>query len=481
MNIFIMVINLKLKKLVPSTLDIDICGIATDTRYIKPGYLFIPLKGTKFTGEEFLFEAINKGAKAIVLDKLVNNLPVPVIYCPNAYKAFKNILKKFYPYTYKDIKLIGVTGTDGKTSTTTIISYLLNSINKSGYMGTNGIFLDDYFESSILTTPLLCKTYEIINLACIKGLKYLAMEASSEGIKNRRIEGLKFDYTIFTNLTHEHLNTHHNMNNYFKSKFKLFKQMKKKSLRIVNADDEYSIYFKDLENTVFFSIYHVSDYQAKNIRYVSGYTLFDLYTKKSILKDIKINRMEEYNIYNVIPAIIIALCEGIKISTLYKLLLNLPVIPGRLEKIKTSSPYNIYVDFAHTPNALKAVLQSIKKQTKNRVIIVCGAAGEKDKSKRPLMGKVACSYADFVVFTSEDPRSENPNDIIKQMISEITSTNYFCITERELAIDYAIKMACAGDSILITGKGRENFFDINGNIYEYSDINYIENNILKRT
>lgn len=466
------------KDLFPSCDDYrTIKGITSDSRFLKEGYIFIPLSGKNFSGEEFISEAINKKALVIVLDKYISNITYSIIYVNNNFQCLIDCLKKFYGCPFNDLCLIGITGTDGKTTTSTIINYLLSSKYESGYIGTNGIYLGNYYEDSLFTTPILSENYRLIKKASDLSLNYLTMEISSQGISNNRITDILFDIAVFTNLSHEHLDTHLTMEEYFKTKFKLFKQLKTKNIKIINKDDPYSIYFENLDNVIFFSIYTPSDYQVKSISYENGYTIFDLYTKNYIYRNLKINRMEEYNIYNVLPGIIISLLSGIKIETLYELLKNLPIVPGRLEQILSPYPYNIYIDFAHTPNALKAVLCSLKKRTKNRIIIVCGAAGGKDKSKRPLMGKVACEYADFVVFTSEDPRKEDPNQIIKQMVSELTSTNYICITERKKAIDEAFKIAKTGDSIIITGKGRENYFDIDGVIYTYSDYEYIKKKV----
>ena len=470
-----MVIFLRLCDLIPGcSYENDVTGITSDTRFIQPGFLFIPLKGNNFSGDEFITEAINKKVSGIILEKFVPNLGVPCITCDDSKETLKKLLVKFYHEPYNDMCLIGVTGTDGKTTTSTIISYLLSSISSSGYIGTNGIMLKEEHFPSLFTTQLLSENYRILSAAKQLNIKYLAMEVSSQGIVAGRVDTLKYDYVVFTNLSHEHLDTHHTLDEYFKAKFKLFSMVKKTNKKIVNKDDDYAKYFESLTDVIYYSIYTVSDYQAKNIRYINNSTFFDLYTKDKIYQNIRINRMEEYNIYNILPGIIIALLEGIDINILYKKLNHLPIIPGRLEKINCDYPFDIYIDFAHTPNALEAVLTSLKKRTKNRLIIVCGAAGKKDKSKRPLMGKVACKFADFVVFTSEDPRFENPMDIIKQMVSEITSTNYICIEERTKAISFAIDMATSGDTIIVTGKGREKYFEQNGIVYAYSDYDYIK-------
>ena len=265
------------------------------------------------------------------------------------------------------------------------------------------------------------------------------------------------------------------MHNYFLTKLKLFKQLKKDGLMIINKDDYYARFFEDFDNVVYYSLFSPSDFQAVNIKYYNGYTTFDLKAKNYILKDLKVNRSEEYNIYNIIPPIIIALKEGIDIKLLYELLVDLPIIPGRMEKVPVKYPFDVYIDFAHTPNSLKNVLIEIRKKAQNDVILVFGAAGGKDKSKRPLMGEIALKYADFVIFTSEDPRLEKPTDIINQMLSTTNSNqnNYKVIIDRTEAMIYAFKVAKKNDIILVTGKGRENYFEENNVRINYSDFDHL--------
>lgn len=465
-----------LKDLFPEVLDnIEITGIATDSRFVEPGFLFIPKVGSNFSGSEFYLEAIQKGAVAVVSTYPINNMPVDVVVVNNIDEVIVPTLQKFYGKPFDNAILIGVTGTDGKTTITTIVSHLLENIAPSCYIGTNGIFSSVEELPSIFTTPILSENYRLIRKFVDEGHQYISMEVSSQGIANDRIKSLLYDYAVFSNLSHEHLDTHKTMKNYFNTKMQLFKQLKPHGIGIVNKDDGYAKFFESLDNIIYYSIFTPSDYQAINIRYFKDYTMFDLLTKDCIYENIKINRCEEYNIYNILPTIIIALHEGINIHDLYMSLSNLPIVPGRLEKVITPFPFNIYVDFAHTPGALEAVLSSLKMTTTNRLILVCGAAGKKDKTKRPLMGKIACKYADLVIFTSEDPRSENPDDIIKQLTSRINTDNYKCITNRKDAINYALRWAKAGDTIIVTGKGRETFYEENNVIYQYSDFDYILN------
>lgn len=455
--------------------NIEITGVQTDSRFVKTGNLFLPIEGNTFSGNEFIIDAINNGAVAIISNKPINNTTVPVIVVDNLEKELIRVLNLLYEKPYNKLKLIGVTGTDGKTTTSTLTSYLLNNISTCANIGTNGIIYNNNILDNIFTTPPLCENYRLLNEFHNKNIQYVSMEVSSEGIKNNRIKDILFDYAVFTNLSHEHLNTHKTMHNYFLTKLKLFKQLKPNGTMIINKDDYYSKFFEKFDNVIFYSIYNPSDYQAIHIRYYKNHTVFDLKTKDNFYKNLRINRLEEYNIYNVIPAIIIAIKEGININLLYELLLELPIIPGRLEKVPVKAQFDVYIDFAHTPNALLNVLKSLNRKKKNNLILVCGAAGEKDKTKRPLMGSVATDYADYTIFTSEDPRCENPLDIIKQMTKaiDINSSKYEIIINRKDALAHALKLAKKDDIVLITGKGRETFFEENNTKYIYSDYDYL--------
>lgn len=464
---------MELKKLYPNCLlEIEITGITTDSRYVEPGYLFIPLAGDNFLGEEFVGDAAQKGAVVAILSKPLFSATIPIIVVNDITNELIRLLQTFYQKPYEDITLIGITGTDGKTSSSLMTSHLLGGFNHAAYIGTNGInYLDQSFDKQF-TTPILSENYRLLNTLVKHGLTYSVMEVSSEGIKAGRIKSLWYDYTVFTNLSHEHLNTHHTLRNYFETKKQLFKQMKKTGIALINKDDEMAKFFDDTHHLTF-SLFEPSDYQAINIKTGKKYTTFDLQTKETIYKNLKLNRLEIYNIYNALPAIIIALLENVPLPLIYQRLASIPIISGRLERIHVETDFNIYIDFAHTPNALLNVLSDLKGKTKKNLIVICGSAGNKDKSKRPLMGKVACDIADYVIFTSEDPKNEKAIDIINQMASGTNRTNYTKVINRFSAIDLGISIAEAGDTVLVTGKGRECFFEENGVITPYSDYDSI--------
>ncbi len=454
---------------------IKITGITSDTRFLQPGDLFIPQKGSNFDEGDFIIEAIQKGAAAILTAKPHYNATIPIIVRKNSFDELKRCLKFFYGAPWNQIKMIGVTGTDGKTTTSSMFNHIINSFSSCAYIGTNGIKYKNNHFKNYFTTPPLSENYRLIDLFTKENIQYLALEVSSQGIVNHRIEDILFDYTIFTNLSHEHLDTQKTMENYFLSKLELFKQLKPKGKILVNNDDEYAPRFNEFNDVITFGIYNYADYRAENIRYGNKYTTFDLQTPSYMLKNIKINRNEEYNIYNVLPAIIIGLFEKMPINTLYKAVATIPVVDGRLELISTNTPFKIYIDFAHTPNALANVLSNLKRKTKGNLIVVCGAAGKKDPTKRPLIGKIACEIADMVIFTSEDPRTESPEDIIKDLQKEVRTSNYKSIIDRYSAIKEGISLAKPNDTVIVTGKGRETTAEIGDTIYNYSDVESIFN------
>lgn len=472
---------MRLKELFPQVnQDAQITGIATDSRFVQPGFLFVPLSGSKFKGVEFILEATLKGASAIILASSYFQATVPVIVVDNSFKELLRLLKIFYGDPCENLVLTGVTGTDGKTTTCAIINHLLNGRFNSALIGTNGIIYNEKTYPNLFTTPLLSESYRLLNEFVRQGISHATMEVSSEGIIGKRIETIRFDYAIFTNLSHEHLNTHKTMDEYFAAKFQLFKHLKPHGAAIINQDDIYANRFRDIKKLITFSINKPSSFQAVNIEFTKNYLTFDIKTENNIYQGFKLNKPETYNLLNALPGIIIALKEGIPLSLIKKRLASTPIVPGRLEKIASVNKADIYIDFAHTPNSIANLLTEVRKKTDGQLIIVCGATGNKDQTKRPLMGKIATELADYVVFTTEDPYDENPMDIINQMTSSVTKTNYSKITNRKSAISLGIAMSKPGDIVLVTGKGGETTQTEKGEKIAYSDIESINEIINKR-
>jgi len=464
---------MNIEKILKTIEELNITGISSDTRYLQKGDLFVCLQGNNYSGSDFIIDATLKGAKAILSETKINAATIPVIIDNNIDKNLDILLSKFYDYPFREMEMIGITGTDGKTTTASIIEYLLNQKYKCCYIGTNGIRFLDRTNKTRYTTLPLCLLMKTLRMIADKNIRYVSMEVSSQGLVDNRLESIEFDVAIFTNLSHEHLDTHKTMDNYFLAKMKLFEKLDPKGLAIVNGDSPYSYRIKH-PNKVTFGIDNICDYQALNIKHLKKYTSFDLKIPDGILKNIKVNMNEKYNMYNILAAIVVAINYNIPIPILYNSLLTIPKIEGRLELITTHEKFKVFVDFAHTPNALKEVLTSLKKD-KTHLTVVLGSAGGKDKTKRPEMGQIACTIADYVIFTSEDPREEDPLDIINDLTSLVITTNFEIILDRKSAIKEAITKAKDNDIIIITGKGNDTYFEIKNEVHSYSDITEVIN------
>ncbi len=458
---------MNVKTIIKELKKLKVLGISDDTRYLQPQDLFVCLKGENFDGNDFIEEAIKKGAKAILTENDIKCL-VPVFKVNNLANIFPKLLGEFYDYPQRELRIIGITGTDGKTTTATILEYLLSQKYCSCYIGTNGIFFQNNHSKSSYTTLPLSLLMRTLRMLANKSIKHLIMEVSSQGLVNGRLEGIEFEVAIFTNLSHEHLDTHKSMENYLEAKKLLFQKIDRRGVGIINIDSPYAKFFSS-SKLITYGIDNQADYQAINLRSYKKYTCFDLITPQEITKDVKVNLTGKYNIYNVLAAIAAAIHLRINKTTILKALKNIPKISGRLELLTTTEDFSVYVDFAHTPNAIKEVLLNLKEDNK-RLIIILGAAGEKDQSKRSKMGVTATSIADYVIFTSEDPRFEDPQKIVEDLTQDVQTQNYEIILNRKEAIQKTILKAKKNDIIIITGKGNDDYYEEKGIVYPYSDI-----------
>ncbi|XMB85707.1 UDP-N-acetylmuramoyl-L-alanyl-D-glutamate--2,6-diaminopimelate ligase [Mycoplasmatota bacterium WC44] len=442
--------------------------ITQNSKMVTENSLFVSMN------DKHLFEAIKNGAVAIISN---NDMPLHVpVYETDPLMAYTNILKDMYDLS---IDLIGITGTDGKTTTASIIQYLLTN-DKCGSIGTNGIKYKDETIESKYTTPILEDTYDYLNTFEKEGLKTAVMEVSSEGILNNRINGLEYDVAIFTNLTHEHLNTHKTMDNYFSTKIQLFKQLKDDGIAIINIDDEYYPRFSSitLRKVLTYGVSDEADYQIKDIRNNGDHMTFTIKTSNKS-HEIRTNLLGKYNAYNITAALI-TVSNRMDIYDAIKMVETIPEIEGRYFHMRNDSSIDLIVDFAHTPNALKNLLETVNENKRNNSILVVGAAGEKDKSKRSIMGEVATKNSDFVIFTSEDPKNEDEKEIVDQLLKEVTSENYIKIYDRKEAIKSAVKIARMNDTIIITGKGNEHHFNKNNKLTRHNDIEIAKEFLIKK-
>lgn len=464
-----MVINMNIGKYYNLNKDIFINKIETNSKLVSKGSLFVCISGIKDDGNKYIDEAIRNGAIFIISDKF-SDIKIDHVIVKDSNLELGKILKIFYDYPLRDINLIGVTGTDGKTTTSLIIYFMFNYFKiNSGYIGTNGIYYEDRKINIKNTTPELNTLYKHFHNYNVLDYKFISMEVSSHSISMNRISGLRFDYAIFTNISHEHLDYHKNINSYYHTKKKLFNRSR---INIVNVDDKFGFILSRSLNCITFGKSNLADFYLFDIDCQKDRSYFSFKYLNYEVYNIEVNLINEYNIYNIIPSIIIGLNSGLSLYSILMFLKQIPKIPGRLEHIKYLDN-DIYVDFAHTPNALLNVLKNLRNYKYNNIFIILGAAGNKDKSKRSKMGVIASNYSDYVIFTNEDPNGEDENDIINDLLSNVNKNNYEIILNRKEAIIKGISYLKNNDCLIITGKGLESTMNFGDKIIIHSDYDIV--------
>lgn len=445
-----------LDELIECNKHILINGISEDSRDIIPNSIFFCVEGISTDGHSYIDKAIDNGAVCIVHSKdVIKKDDIIHIKVNNVLDKYIEVVNKFYDNPSKKLFLVGVTGTNGKTSITKMLSELLPS---SSYIGTLGIEYGNHKTSANLTTPTIKILNSTLNNIVKNSLDSCMIEVSSIGIDQRRIDGLIFDVAIFTNFTHDHLDYHKTMENYFLAKKKFFDNLDSNSYAVINIDDEYGL--KIISNTkakvITYGINNDADFKAVNIDISNEGISFTLVHLNYEYK-VKSNLLIEFNVYNLLAVIITLYIKGYSIDEIIPKLTNIKQIGGRIENIKTNKGYNVIVDFAHTPDGVEKMLQFSKKITKNKVILVIGSAGGRDTLKRGIFGTLANEYADYIILTEDDPRDEEPYNICNDIAINIDDNKYEIIINRESAIKKALDKATKGDIVLILGKGNDNF------------------------
>lgn len=451
--------------------DVLIKNIKINSKECQEGDLFVCTHGVTADRHDFIDDAIKNGASAIVVSHDVGEKSVPIVRVLDTNKELPYLCERFYDYPDKNLTMIGVTGTDGKTSTTTIIQTLLGR-DKCGYIGTNGRSYGDFVGDNPNTTPDAHNLYMYLSEFVDGGCKYASIETSSEAFYRGRLQAMKFDISAFTNITSEHLNIHGSFENYLDSKLNLFRQTKSDGFCILNYDDEHYEEVKNACNGQILSYGMDSncDLQIVNYKLYPDHT--DIVFKyKSNDYNIKSPMMGDFNVYNLACGILCCIALGLKIEDLIKNINDIRV-DGRLELLKTNTPYYVMVDYAHTPNGISKLLNFVHTLDINRSIVVIGQAGERDYLKRPKVGNVVVENASYAIFTYEDPRSEDPLDICNDIVAELKDShdNYEIVVDRVEAIRKAINMAEDKDMVLILGKGNETYQKLKNEVIYFNDI-----------
>jgi len=455
-------------------IDAVISGIAYDSRAVQNGDVYFALTGENFDGAEFIADALKRGCSAVVSRDYDNSSEVPALTTSDPRLALAYASSAFYGNPSGKLKLIGITGTNGKTSVAHILRYMLESAGcKTAILGTVGHDYGAGIEKSTLTTPEAPELNRFLRKAVDEGSSHAVMEVSSHSLALKRVRGLDFDVAVFTNLTHDHLDYHKNFDSYRNSKGSFFKELKDSAYAVINIDDDASGFMSTLTsaNVVTFSISDsTSDYQALSHIYSDRGMKISLSIPRGTV-DIESPLSGEFNVYNLLAAFSAVEVLGVKGDHAIENLTELSQIPGRFEKIDSRADFTIIVDYAHTPDALKNTMLAAQEMTGNngRLITLFGCGGDRDIEKRPVMGQLASSHSDLVVVTSDNPRSESPESIISGITQGMDNYNFKAIEDRRSAISYALSEAKSGDVVLVAGKGHEDYQEINGVRIPFSD------------
>lgn len=448
-------------------LNFNVEGITKNSKKVLKNYIFVSTNKNK----KYIKEAINNGACLIICKKRsLNNL---FLYNNNPKLEYIRLLQIFHGYK-NNIYTVGITGTNGKTTTAYLLNSIFNTIDQSCYIGTNGIMYLNKTIKTINTTPspeIIYSVYQSLNK---QNINNLVMEVSSEAILDDRVTNLDFNGAIFTNLSHEHLNTHKNMNNYFLCKTKLFKSLKYNDLLVINADDDYSyrIPFYTKARIITYG-FDYGDYQIKNYKMNLLGSSFEVMYKGKSLDIFNTKLFGKYNIYNILSVIAYTYEIGIPLDIIKKGIEKIDMVDGRFMMYEHNE-ITYVIDYAHTPEALKCLLENVKKLADRNIILITGAAGEKDYSKRSKMGIIATTYADTTIFTSEDPKNESLFKIFSDLTKGIKDSDYYLTLSRKSAIKLAVNIAKPHDIVLITGKGNEDVEKIKNYTFKNNDLQILK-------
>jgi UDP-N-acetylmuramoyl-L-alanyl-D-glutamate--2,6-diaminopimelate ligase len=465
----------------PRLNDFEVKGLSCHSKLTKNNYVFVAIKGTCEDGRAYIEEAIHRGAKAVILEgsltgKLKNFHHVPFIRVRDARRALAELSVQFYGHPSSKIKVIAVTGTNGKTTVTYLLEAVLKEFSaRPCVIGTINYRFQDKFFPSKNTTPGSLEIQSMLDGMLKEGATHCIMEVSSHALHQERTRGIRFHSAIFTNLTQDHLDYHKTMKNYFESKARLFKNLSPRAFAVINNDDRFGVRLKKKTTApvITYGLNLKSDIMAKNIRLDCQRSTFELVMrhKKMRLATTLIGR---HNISNILACAAWAIAERIPLSVIKRAVESFRLVPGRLERIRTDTGFSVFVDYAHTEDALKNILVALRPLCRKKIILVFGCGGDRDKTKRPKMGKVASELSDDVIITSDNPRWEDPQEIIQDIRRGIKKSNFCIVPERPEAIKKALRMAQRQDIVLIAGKGHETYQIIRDKVMPFNDKEFVK-------
>lgn len=446
----------------------------TDSRKVQPGQTFVAIKGFTVDGHDFIQNAIEKGATKVIVEKDVDvNIEKEIV--PSTKEYIKNALVEKYSEGLKDLTIIGLTGTNGKTTTCYLTYQMLNKLGiKCAYLGTIGFYYDDVKIELPNTTPEILTVYKLLYEAKKHGCTHIVMEVSSQSLEEERVAGLHYKTIAFTNLTQDHLDYHKSMENYLNAKLKIFNYLDKDGYVIANTDDEYGKYFiKDGYNNISLGYNDSATIKINEAHYTPTYTIihFD-YNNKHL--EVKTNLTSKFNVYNYLTCY--GILKSLNISDEEIINTTKDVYPpkGRCEIIEVNGGVAV-IDYAHTPDAVEKVINSFIELKTNRILTIVGCGGDRDPIKRPIMGSIACKLSDHVIFTNDNPRTEDPKNIMNDITKDLTYNNFEIIFDRKEAIYHGIESMEKGDILLILGKGHEDYQILGHEKIHFDDCEQVKN------
>ena len=460
--------------------NLEVCNITWDSRNVDRNSLFIAVKNRNVDRHEFVLDAIKNGAIALVVEYEILNLPenITVIKVKEARKSMAIIAKNYYGNPIEKLKTIGVTGANGKTSVTYFISKILEAVQvKCGVIGTiENTVAGQTMETNKLnpTTPDSIELQGTFAEMLCYGATHAAIEVTSSALSQDRVYGCEFDIAVFTNLTQDHLDEHGTMENYKNAKLKLFKMCK---TGVINIDDSVAVDIRSTANCelITYGIENACDFRATSIKYTSSGVKFDL-VHNAETREVYLNTPGRFTVYNALAAIASCHCLRLNLDDIIEGVKKVVGVPGRFQTIQNNKGILTIVDYAHSPDGLENILTSVKEFAKGRIILVFGCGGSRDIGKRPIMGEIAGKYSDYCIITSDNPRKEEPNLIINDIEVGMakTSCSYEKIQDRKEAILKALYIAEHGDTVIIAGKGHENYQILKDETIRFSDVDVVK-------
>lgn len=471
---------MKLNTLYRNAKPIEIEALTSDSRKVVKNSLFFCLKGMKNDGHQHISQAVENGAVAIVYcEELTTYIPfVEYIKVDDTFAQLNRCAQIFYDHPSEKLRLFGVTGTNGKTTIAKVIKALYSTHLACGYIGTIGLEYGNVTEKPDYTTPEVISLHEALNKMAKAKMKAVAMEISSQGLEQHRVDALKLKAAVFTNLTHDHLDYHGTMENYYQAKKKIFGLLNNDGYAVLNVDDPYGVRLSEeltcKKKTT--GVYNLADYKASNVVFEDKVTCFDL-TVQGKTYPAETNLLGMFNVHNLLAAIAVCHLNGMRLNNILEGIKTLPQVDGRLQHIRKGQSFRVIVDYAHTPDGFEKVFEyaDVITPKDRKIITVFGAAGLRDTKKRAILGSIADKYCTNIILTEEDPRTENNLAILEQIASGIKNTRHLIIQDRYDAIRQAIELANSGDTVLILGKGSEDYiYRANGKEPWIGDINACE-------